>query len=209
MGKIVRRIIKEGTLPGILILIVPAFTLAIFIWMVTKVGLILSIPIRPILGNYYRPGLEWAVGFAAITTLGFFARSFVVKKLFSWVNLLLTKPPIIKSIYGIVKNIFNLILGFSGEKEEATGKAALIRLADGTYRLGIVTVERLPDFFSKIAGEGSGVLVFWACQIGGELKLVPKDMITLLPELSAEQVLKFNLTGGAVSPDAKSEESRQ
>ena len=55
--------------------------------------------IRPLIGDFYLPGLGIVVGMAIILALGFLVSQPITSKMLSWVELPFTRLPVVKSIY--------------------------------------------------------------------------------------------------------------
>ena len=199
MKKFVNFILRRGTLPGLVIVLPIAITLAILFWLFFKIGGILDTPLKHL--KFTFPGIGLVLAFIFVTLVGFFGTTFVVRWVIAFAKWILQKIPFSESIYDTVKSLIGMFLP-SSEKKKTSGEAARIKLADGTSKLGIVTMRDVPECFLSDNDE-SGMLTFWACQIGGEFRLVPKEIITLLPKLSADDVFKINMSGGVTPLDIK------
>jgi uncharacterized membrane protein len=131
MKKIVNYFLK-----GLLVFVPIAVTIFIITWAFTCLDKIfrdlLRIPI---------PGLGILVTISVIFLIGFLASNFVGRKLFGLVEKVFTKVPLVKLLYGSIKDI---VEAFAGEKKKFD-KPVVVSLAgsDGPrFNLWILTVQR-------------------------------------------------------------------
>ena len=60
--------------------------------------------VRPLIGDFYLPGLGLLFGVGLILMLGFLVSHPLASRLFSWVEMPFTRLPVVKSIYSSLKN---------------------------------------------------------------------------------------------------------
>lgn len=151
----------------------------------------------------YVPGLGIVFGFALVIAIGFLMQAVLVRRLYTLAEGLLSKVPLVKSVYGPFKDLMN----FFTEHSEREGLQQAVRVDLGgsdTHLIGFLTSEaaadltRHPDDVARVA-----VYVPMSYAIGGYMLLVPRTAVTAL-ELSVEEVLRLALTAGmSPSEEAK------
>ncbi|WP_366921982.1 DUF502 domain-containing protein [Metallumcola ferriviriculae] len=134
------------------------------------------------------PGLGLLIALAVITLVGFLATSWFSNKIFSWIDSIFSRTPLVKTIYTILKDT---ISSFTGEKKSFS-KMAMINLGNDLKVLGFVTAEDLELFGLS---DHVAIYVQQSMQWAGNLVLVPKDRVTLL-DIPVEDGMKFLVSAG-------------
>ena len=107
-------------LKGLLVFVPAALTVFTIALVFTKLDGLLMIPI---------PGLGLVITIASITLIGFLASNFIGKKLFTLIDGLFIKLPVVKMLYSAIKD---LIEAFAGEKK-SFDKPAMMTCAPGYF----------------------------------------------------------------------------
>jgi uncharacterized membrane protein len=146
------------------------------------------------------PGLGVAVALIVLIIIGALTTNFIGKYLMRWVDMFLATVPVVRSIYGAVKQLMEAVLG-KGSK--AFRQVVLVPFPqEGQWTIGFVTGETsLP-----VPGEGPKMAVFIATTpnpTSGWLLFVSEaDLIPL--DMSVEEGMKVVVSGGMINPsDAK------
>jgi uncharacterized membrane protein len=121
--------------------------------------------------------------------IGFLGTSILLKPLFIYVEQLIEQAPVIKSIYGAVKD---LVEAFVGNKKKFD-QPVLVQLFDNAERLGFITSENLKEL--NIGEDKVAVFFPHSYAISGNVMIVPKDKVKPLNAPSAK-VYKFLVSGG-------------
>lgn len=188
---------------GILILA----PLALTVYVVTRVLAILeslgSTPLALLTGGGTSPGLGILLAVVLITLIGWLGGNFLARRVINAGEALLTRIPLVKSIYGSIKDVVDAF----GGKKQSFSKAALVRIPGIPIELlGFVTSEDL-DLLGDAGRDKVSVYVPQSLQIGGFVAVVPREHVTFL-DSPPQQVLKFLMTagmthgGGDDQPDA-------
>ncbi|MDX2110712.1 MAG: DUF502 domain-containing protein [Verrucomicrobiota bacterium] len=141
-----------------------------------------------------------------ITTIGWLSRRFFGKMLFKKVEQMIANVPIVKTVYGTVRQIIDT---FSQQKKAVFQKAILVEFPrKGLYSVGFLT------------SESSGEVQFRTDQVvinafipttpnptSGFLVMVPKSEIIEL-DMSIGDAMKLIISGGAVVPQFDPETKR-
>ncbi len=149
-------------------------------------------------GTY--PGLGILIILVAITLIGYYSSSFILKHLMDWIEGLFYKAPVTKLIYGSIKDLFG---AFVGDKKTFTQPVMVMMFKEsGIQKLGFITQKDLSEIGIK-----DMVAVYFphSYNFSGNLYIVPKDNITILPHFAAADAMKFIVSGGVTELGGKEE----
>ncbi|MEW6511135.1 MAG: DUF502 domain-containing protein [Bacteroidota bacterium] len=147
--------------------------------------------------GYQIPGLGFVTMVVLILVVGLLTRNLVGRVLFAWFEDLLQSIPLVRSVYGAIKDLVN---AFNvGEKSKTFRLVVMVEYPrKGLYCVGFVTNQ------SSFAGPPAEE--FYHVYIpnppnptSGFLSLIPKSEAIPLA-LSVEEGLKLVLSGGIVTP---------
>lgn len=147
------------------------------------------------------PGLGVVVALAVLVAIGALATNFIGKRLIRWFDAILAQVPVVRSVYGAVKQLMEAVLG-KGSK--AFRQVVLVQFPQpGQWTIGFVTGETsLP-----LPGERPKVAVFVATTpnptSGWLLFVSESDLIVL--DMSVEEGMKIVVSGGMINPPKKRE----
>ena len=136
------------------------------------------------------PGLGFLIIIGFIILIGYLSSFFVMGRLLSVFDKILEKTPGIKLFYSFVRDFFE---AFAGNKKKFTQNVlANVDYAD-TWRVGFITQNDMTNF-----GMENYVAVYlpMAYSVAGNVYIVPKEKIKLLPMISSAQAMKFAVSGG-------------
>ncbi|MES0372091.1 MAG: DUF502 domain-containing protein [Mariprofundaceae bacterium] len=142
------------------------------------------------------PGLGVVIALAALIVIGGLTTNFVGKYLMRWFDTLLAQVPVVRSIYGAIKQLMEAVLG-KGSK--AFRQVVLVPFPQaGQWTIGFVTGEtslpvpgdkpKVAVFIATTPNPTSGWLLFVS-----ESDLIPLDM-------SVEEGMKVVVSGGMINP---------
>ncbi len=178
-----------------LLFVVP---IAITLWVIFKSILWIDsllpfqVPIKiPGLPSLEIPGLGLLTIFVGIAFVGYISMRYIRNPLFSYLERMIDKAPLVKLIYSSVKD---LVEAFVGEKRRFN-KPVLVRLEKDSQinRIGFITKEDL----SEIGLEKEMVAVYlpFSYSFAGELIILPRENIRSL-DTSGTEAMKFIISGG-------------
>lgn len=178
-----------------LLLVVP---IAVTIWVLFKTILWidsllpLQIPIKiPGFEKLELPGLGILTIFVMISIIGYFGVRYIRNPLFSYLETLIDKAPLIKLIYGSVKD---LVEAFVGEKRRFNKPVLVTLEKDGIInRVGFVTQEDLSEL--GLGKDLIAVYLPFSYSFAGELIILPRTNIRPL-NASGTDMMKFIISGG-------------
>ena len=184
---------------GLITLLPIILTVYLVYWLAVSMESALGRLIRIVLPeSWYLPGMGVVAGLGVVFVVGLLMHAYVVQWLFAKAENLVFHLPLIKTIYGSIRDFFDY---FSPEKREEFEQVVAVTLGDtGMRSIGFVTqtgTERLPEGYG---GEDS-VLVYlpMSYMIGGYTLLVPSSAVTPL-DMTMEEAMRFTLTAGVTGP---------
>ena len=179
------RTITKYFLRGLLIFVPIVVTVVVLLWAFAGLDKIfrglLRIPV---------PGLGILATIAVIFLIGFLASNFVGKKLFGIVETIFTKVPLVKLLYGSIKDI---VEAFAGEKKKFD-KPVVVSLTggDGPKVAGFVTSESLENLGLD---DYSAVYLPQSYNFAGNVLLFKKGSIQPL-DIDSSKAMSFIVSGG-------------
>ncbi len=159
----------------------------------------MSEPVRAWLPeDHYWPGLGLLVACLLVLLVGVLVDAYVVQRLWRYGESLLARIPIVKSIFGAVKD-FTRFLPAGGKTRDL--KRVVLWRFHTAQLIGFVTEEDVhPKLFN---GEGADYVAVYfpmSYQIGGYTLYLPKSELRETA-LTVEEAMRLVLIGGVVSHD--------
>lgn len=146
------------------------------------------------------PGLGVVIALVALTLLGALTANFFGRQLLNWGERIVDRMPVVRSIYGALKQIFETV---ASQSNTSFREAALIEYPRrGLYALVFITTKTTGEVLEKAPTEDGLVSVFLPTTpnpTSGFLLFVPRaDIIPL--EMSVEEAAKLIISAGLVEP---------
>lgn len=188
------RRIKKLFISGLLAIIPIALTFFLLYYIISSADRILRGPITSLLGTYI-PGL----GFIALVVIIFLTGLFTSNVIGSWVmrqiNTLLSRAPLVKSIYG---SLLQILQTFTISKNKSFSKVVILTFpSPNTRSIGFITNE-------EVHLEGSGYASIFVPTTpnptNGFLLIVPESDYEVL-DIPVDQALKMIVSMGTLLPD--------
>jgi uncharacterized membrane protein len=152
-------------------------------------GLKLLIP-----DNLYWPGMGVVAGLVLVFLMGVLMNAWLFRKVFRWGERLLERIPLVKALYGSVRDLMGF---FSGSDQKAMRKAVVVAVGSTPLRLiGFITREDFGGLPAGIGGDDTvAVYLPMSYQIGGVTMMVPRSAVQPI-DMSIEQAVRFAVTAG-------------
>ena len=188
-------------LKGLAAVLPVSLTIYLVVWLGTLAESILGAPLRALLpaGRYW-PGLGLVAGFILVLAVGVLVDAYVVRRLFRFGESLLARIPIVKTIFGALKD-FTRFLPAGGKSRDLK---RVVMWHFGTARLiGFVTEEHVSARLSSAAGQEVVAVYFpMSYQIGGyTMYLSPSELHET--DLSVEEGMRLVLIGGVSGAETR------
>ena len=199
--------IRRWLLAGLLVLVPLVITLAVLNWIVSTLDqtlLILPGAWHPdkLLG-FHIPGFGVLLMLVIVLLMGAIASNFFGKRLVQWGNSLLSRIPIVRSIYSSVKQVSDTLFSENGN---AFRKALLVQWPrEGVWTIGFLTGLPGGDVVNHLPGEYLSVYVPTTPNpTGGYFVMLKKsDCIEL--QMSVDEALTYVISMGVVVPAKRTE----
>lgn len=179
---------------GLLAVLPILVTMSFVMWLIGAAESVLGGMLSIVLpGDAYRRGMGLVVAIVMIFVVGLAMQGLVTKQVMAWLDHYLHKIPLIKTIYGAVRDLTHLISNQGGQK---LGRVVMLQWPGQPIRLvGFITVEDLSRF--EIAAEEECVAVYlpMSYQIGGYTAFIPRKLLTPL-DMTLEDAMRFVVTAG-------------
>jgi len=192
---------KVRLFTGIVVLTPIVLTVWIFYTLFVKLDGLLAVVIEKV-GGRNIPGAGVVSLILLILISGIFARNFIGGKLIELGNLILTRIPLVRKIYGAIKQITEV---FFGDRKTLFKQVVLFEYPrKGSYVLGFVTSTDSGEVSQRLGEKLVNIfLPTTPNPTSGFLLFVPeKDVIFL--DMSVENGIKMIISGGAVVPEYRS-----
>jgi uncharacterized membrane protein len=179
---------------GLVVVLPMALTAWLLWWLGTSVeSLLHQLIILFVPEEDYRPGMGIVAAVVLLIAAGTLVNAFIVRRLLAAWERLMDRIPIVKSVYGAVRD-FVQMLPANGERRELR-RVVLVRFGDAAA-IGFVTRDDAGELGLGPAGDGAVAVYFpMSYQIGGYTLLVPRARVEPL-DLPIESAMRMVLTGG-------------
>lgn len=179
--------------------LVAALPAALTIYLVYWLGRSIESLIKPIIitlilpANYYWPGMGLVAGVLLIFGIGVLMEAYIVSKLFSLGEAFLERVPVVKSIYGGLRDFLEYFTRFLNNKNMR--RVVIVSFGE-TRLMGFVTSE-WNDSGQSDSDADNLVAVYlpMSYQIGGFTVHVPEKMVKPY-DISVEDAMRKILTAG-------------
>lgn len=187
------KMISKRLLAGLVAILPVVVTVYLLYWLATSAETFLGRFIQMILPRgWYVPGMGVAAGMLLVFLVGILMQAWVVRTLVSWAERIVYRVPLIKTVYGSVRDLLSFLV-----QGQDPGLRQVVAVTFGESKvIGFVTREDLTDLPGEIGGEDIiAVYLPMSYQIGGYTVLVPRSAVQPV-DMSLEKATRFILTGG-------------
>ncbi len=187
--------IARTFLSGLAVVLPIVITIAVLLWLVTAAEQMLGMVMRWVLpdGTTVPHGIGFVAAITLIFAIGVLMEAYYFRRLMGWLEELLNRIPLVKTVYGAVRDLMSL---FSKSGSRKFSKVVLLKFPGTEASLiGFVTIE---DFAGLPVSPGAGQVAVYlpmSYQIGGYTVFVPREWLTPL-DMSLEDAMRFVVTAG-------------
>jgi len=195
--------VRKWFLTGLIVLL-PIFGTLMFIkWLIglsDRALALLPLAYQPdVMLGFHLPGIGIVLALLAILLVGMLATNFFGKRLLGWFDALLARVPVVRSIYGAIKQLLEAVLG---SRSNAFRQVVLISFPQpGQWSIGFVTGTAN---LSRGEGHDPGMVAVFVpttpIPTSGWLIFVAEQDLQILP-MSVEDGMKMVVSGGMVTPE--------
>ena len=197
--------IRKWLLAGLLVLVPLAITVWLLNWFIATLDQTLDIlpgswhPDKLI--GFHVPGFGVLLALGILLAVGAIASNFLGRKLVSWSNSVLSRIPVVRSIYTSVKQVSDTLFAENGN---AFRKAVMVQWPlPGMWTIGFVTGTPTGEVADNMSGEHLSVYVPTTPNpTSGYFMLVPRASCIEL-NMNVDEALKYIVSMGVVMPGGK------
>lgn len=185
-----------------MVTVLPVFLTAyVLYWFATSAEHLLGNVLKLVLPEEaYWPGMGLVVAVLLIFAVGVLMHAWVVRALVAWAERLLYQIPLIKSVYGSLRDFFTL---FARSDQQRARQPVMVRIGDTQLEvLGFIMREEFGDLPSELAGADCiAVYLPMSYQVGGYTVVLPRAQVRPI-DMPMEQAMRFALTAGLTTVPA-------
>ena len=174
-----------------LLLVAPVFVTFYAIWLIFNFLDTHATDLTELIIGQRIRGVGLVAVFIVIAAVGLIGSTVLLRPVLNLIESLLERTPLVKDIYGSMKDFIDAFLGNKGKfKHPVTvemGKGA------GVYRIGFMTQKDLSNINIK---DKVAVYLPFSYSFAGDLVLVKSDQVQPMEGISASEAMKFILSGG-------------
>jgi uncharacterized membrane protein len=196
--------LRKWFVAGLLVVVPVAITLGVLQWIIGLLDqtlLILPVAWQPDrLIGFHIPGFGVLLTLAILLAIGAVVSNFVGKTLVSWGDKLVSRIPVVRSIYSSVKQVSDTLFSESGN---AFRTAVLVQWPrPDVWTIGFVTGSPGGDVTNYLVGDYVSVYVPTTPNpTGGYFVMLRKsDCVEL--KMTVDEALKYVISMGVVAPSA-------
>jgi len=184
-------------LQGLAITLPITLTVAFLYWLIAMAEDFLGGLIQHLFPQWqYWTGLGTLLAIAIVFVAGILMNLWIARRLMTRVDALLEHVPLVKSIYGSLRDVAKLL----SNKDSKSGfkQVVAVRVTEQIRLIGFVTLEDFAGLQSASKGSDKntvGVYLPMSYQIGGYTVFLPKSLLEPL-DMSIEDAMRFTLTAG-------------
>lgn len=181
-------------LKGLAAVLPVSLTLYLIYWL----GVSIENVLRPVItaavpDPYYLPGMGLVAGLVLLFFIGLAVNAWIVQRLLGVGERLLERIPLIKSVYGALRDFMDYFSG--AEQRRDLKQVVIVSLADIRF-MGFLTRERITDMPGISFSEDIvAVYLPMSYQIGGYTVYLPRSRVESV-DLSVEDAMRRVLTAG-------------
>lgn len=181
-------------LSGLAVVLPIVITIAVLLWVVATAERLLGSVAGALLpGDSYPRGLGIVLAVALIFGIGVLMEAVYFRRLMGWVEELLNRIPLVKTVYGAVRDLMSL---FSKAGARKFSKVVMVKFPGIEARLvGFVTIEDFTGLAVNAGPDEVAVYLPMSYTIGGYTVLLPRGCLTPI-DMSLEDAMRFVVTAG-------------
>lgn len=182
---------------GLATILPVTITLYLIWWLGSTAETVLGGALKLVMNEqHYRPGMGLVAGFVVVLMVGALVHAWMVRWLIRRTEEWLSRIPLVKSIYGAIKDVTKFL---PGQGERRDNRRAVLWQKDGVYLVGFVTADhagsKLPQ---DLMADRLPVYFPMSYQIGGYTLYLPKSEL-IETSMSAEEAMRLVLIGGVTA----------
>lgn len=188
---------------GLGVVLPAAITLYVLVWIGVQAEQVFGGIVRVILPeSWYLPGLGIAAAIGFILLVGMFMKAWLFSSLVGVGERLLTRIPVVKTIYAGLRDLTRFV-SESSRQQERLQRVVLVEIMPDVHVIGFVTdqdpASAMPELGEASREERVAVYMPMGYQIGGYTLYLPKARLRPV-NISVEDALRVVLTANVNRP---------
>jgi len=198
------RRLNKIILKGLVAVLPITATLYLLVWLMTTAENVLGGVLEFVFPvGWYWPGMGVVAGLVMIFVVGLMMENFFARKVMEWVEGIIYRVPLIKSIYRAVRDFLTFL---SRGKEKGPRQVVAVKVGEtGIKLVGFVTRHDLSFLGASLSDERVAVYIPLSYQIGGYTALVPLSALEPL-DVPLEKAMQFVMTAGIIEGGKQKED---
>jgi len=181
--------ISSSFLRGLLVVVPPAITVAVLVWLFDLTERMIS----KVLPSHI-PGMGLVIVLVAIWVVGVLSGNFLSKAIIEFFDGLIGKIPIVKFVYGSVKQVTKALF----ESDSAFKNVVLVKYQH-SYVLGFLLLTLPEPVREKLGDDYVCVYVPWSMNMTAGMNLFAKKADIIYLNMAPPDAFQFILTAGTIS----------
>ena len=185
--------ISECFLNGLIVIVPPAITIFIILWILDltegKLGRIIAEELK-----IDFPGIGLVTIAVSVLIVGFITANNLAKLIIEFLEMLLDKIPVVKFIYSSVKQFSQAVL-----TSNSAFKHVVLVPYHQSWALGFLMTNVPPQVREKLGVDYVCVFVPWSLNMTSGTNLFVRRQEIIFVNMKAEDALQFMLTAGTIS----------
>ena len=150
--------------------------------------------------HYYWTGMGLIAGLLLVFAIGLLLNALVIRNLFVWSEEWLAKVPLVKTLYGSIRDLMKFV---SGSKGKQMGQVVTVKIGEPDILvLGFLTNGNISFIDKTLRPDLVAVYLPLSYQIGGHTILVPRSAVKPA-ELPMNEAMRFAITAGMLAGENK------
>lgn len=181
--------ISSSFLRGLLVVVPPAITIAVLLWLFDLTERMIS----KVMPSHF-PGAGLVIVLVAIWIIGVLSGNFLSKAIIELFDKLIDKIPIVKFIYGSVKQVTKALF----ESDSAFKNVVLVPYQH-SYVLGFLMLTLPEPVREKLGDDYVCVYMPWSMNMTAGMNLFVKKSDVIYLNMAPPDAFQFILTAGTIS----------
>ncbi len=188
-------------LSGLAAILPMAITIYILFWLGSgaedRLGGLIQVVVPQ---QYYWTGMGLIAGLVLVFAIGLLLNALVIRNLFVWSEEWLAKVPLVKTLYGSIRDLMKFVANSKGKQ---MGQVVTVKIGEPDILvLGFLTNENVRFIDKSLRPDLVAVYLPLSYQIGGHTVLVPRSAVKLA-DLPMNEAMRFAITAGMVTGESK------
>lgn len=197
---------------GLAVLIPISLTVGLVVFVAVWFERLLAKPFQnlfPETSEFYRMGMGLAAFCAIVFMMGLLMKLWLVRRVVGWIEARIIQLPLVKTVYGAIKDVMKFIGGGSGGAKG--DMVVMVTQPNGWRQLGIVTRQEFGDIPAEVLGGNTNLIAVYlpfSYQLGGFTYFIDRSQCEPVPGMRVEDAMRYSVMAWLGSAAASQTSSR-